>query len=394
MMDDGAAKMTAQPNGGTAQRPMAGPAQKVTENLAEMTIVQILGVPDSAETNRLWSNVVRALDALGVKASVDIVQSIDLFIQHKINGIPALIVNGNVVLQKHVPSEDELKLLLKMLDLNKSKAIAMKKIIVPTDFSEVAVSAYQYAIEMAAHQSAALQVVHVHYPEMSPETTYQMEPNQYLIDSKDRMLASFVVEGKAAVPVTKSLRIGFPVEEIVGAAQEAHADLIVMGTTGEHGLIDRWFGSVSSNVAQKAGCPVLLVPPGVRFKDYDRILYASNFESTNEEMLHRLVNFALLFKADIHFVHVEGDDATNGYKEVENKLFNILFKDKEPPFSFTMSQVEGRSVADGLNDYALKHQIDLSVIVSPHRSFWDSLFHKSVTKALALNTSIPLMVLH
>lgn len=364
------------------------------QKLSEMTIIQILGVTDSLETNRLRIHVVQALEEIGMKAIVEIVHSVDKFIHYKINGIPALIVDGTVVLQKHVPGVEELKVLLKMFDKSTANVLKMKKLLVPTDFSEVASGAFQYALAMAAEQGAQIKVIHVHYPELSPETTYQMEPNQFLMDSKTEMLKKFAAPDPQKQRIETELKVGFPVEEIIYAAEEFGADLIVMGTTGERGLIDRVFGSISSNVAKKATCPVILVPNQAKFKNFDRILYASNFDSISEDMLKRLVNFALRFKADIHFVHVEGDEGGKEYQEVENQLFNILFKEREPSFAFTMSKVEGKSVAESLHEYAIKHQIDLTVAVSPHRSFWENIFHRSVTKSMAMSAEIPLMVLH
>ena len=66
----------------------------------------------------------------------------------------------------------------------------------------------------------------------------------------------------------------------------------------------------------------------------------------------------------------------------------------EPPFAFTMSRVAGHTVAEGLNDYAVRHRIDLIVMARPNRDFWENIFHKSVTKAMALNTKLPILIFH
>ena len=65
-----------------------------------------------------------------------------------------------------------------------------------------------------------------------------------------------------------------------------------------------------------------------------------------------------------------------------------------PDFSFEIAEVDGETVAEGLNNYIQDHPMDLVVMVNLHRKFWDGLFHKSRTKQMALTTKTPLMVLH
>ncbi|MFM9952206.1 MAG: universal stress protein [Saprospiraceae bacterium] len=47
-----------------------------------------------------------------------------------------------------------------------------------------------------------------------------------------------------------------------------------------------------------------------------------------------------------------------------------------------------------MNQYAEMEKIDLIVMATRHRSFWEQLFHKSQTKQMALHTHLPMLVLH
>ncbi|GIV31289.1 MAG: hypothetical protein KatS3mg029_0640 [Saprospiraceae bacterium] len=123
------------------------------------------------------------------------------------------------------------------------------------------------------------------------------------------------------------------------------------------------------------------------------MLFASDFEGTTPETLQYLNSIIDTLGGNVHFVHVERDDTSSTYKEIEQRIFNILFESGEPHYSFTMSKVEGPDVVEALSTYADQHGIDLIILVHPHRSFWESIFHKSVTRAMALNSRIPLMVL-
>jgi len=63
------------------------------------------------------------------------------------------------------------------------------------------------------------------------------------------------------VTVEPHVRVGSPAEEIVKAARDTHADLIVIATHGRGGLSRVLFGSVTERVVRHAPCPVLTVRP-------------------------------------------------------------------------------------------------------------------------------------
>ncbi|MCB9081625.1 MAG: universal stress protein [Lewinellaceae bacterium] len=276
----------------------------------------------------------------------------------------------------------------------------MKKILVPTDFSDTAKCALGYARHLAElWPDAAIDVVHLYLPATAAEYPNIVAPVPELIKAREDSLKLFLQESEAdcagqvavKIPVNAELRIGFPADEIV--AESSNYDLIVMGTTGENDLLDNLFGSVSSLVARKASCPVILVPRLVEFSPINHILFASNYESAEDKMLDKLIAFNESFKATVHFVHVR-EEKDQSYSRTMEDIFQDLFRKGEPSFAFEMDEVVGESISDALNTYSEEKHIDLVVMVARKRSFWDNFFHRSQTKRMALNTKLPLMVLH
>ena len=165
-----------------------------------------------------------------------------------------------------------------------------------------------------------------------------------------------------------------------------------MSTTSKHGVLDKFFGSISSAVSRKANTPVLLIPNGVSFKPFKNILYATNADSSDEYLVEEIIKFSELFKSNIHFVHVQENNKTED--QIEEELFKTIFKERASTFAFNIAKIKNESVAQGINNYAEKEQIDLIVFITRHRNFWGNLMHKSMTKRMALNTKFPLLVLH
>jgi nucleotide-binding universal stress UspA family protein len=272
----------------------------------------------------------------------------------------------------------------------------MKKLLIPTDFSDASRNAFHYAMELGKQMKLeSILLTHVFLPDTSSETDF-LPPIGELMKSREEMLKSFydeMVEKHAPLPciLQTEVKVGFPADELAKASEDF--DLIIMGKTGQNNLLDRIFGSVSSSVAQRSYCPVLLVPDDATFKPYKNIVYASYYQASDRDMVERLMGFNAAFNAHLHFVHVkEGDD--DGFAADQAEIFAELFEKGDPSFSFDMAEVENDSVAEGLSQYAHQANAELVVMATRHRGFWQNIVHRSQTKRMALTTDLPLIVLH
>ncbi len=142
--------------------------------------------------------------------------------------------------------------------------VAIKKILVPTDFSPPARDALRYAVELAKSWSAELTILHalepvLTYPIYGIETPITI-PQQDLVRRNIEQQMSRLVEDEiqGAVKVKTLIREGRAPVEIVRAAREEHVDLIVIGSAGYSAFTYALLGSTAEKVARKATCPVLL----------------------------------------------------------------------------------------------------------------------------------------
>ncbi len=273
----------------------------------------------------------------------------------------------------------------------------MKKILVPTDFSATARCAMAYALELSkTMDQAQIDLVHLYLPATAAEYPNIVPPIAEMMEAQEKMLANFADETRklslVSTPINTHLIVGFPADEIVRLSQEY--DLVVIGATGESDVLDNMFGSVSSHVARKSKCPVILVPKGVTFQPIEHILYASNYESADTGMIRSLMDFNQKFGAKLHFVHVRSDDPTDDFEKTRDLIFTDLFEKGEPGFAFEIEEIEGGDVRKAIQTFAERADIDLIVMVVKKRGFWDGLFHRSQTRQMALRTSKPLMMLH
>ncbi len=138
-----------------------------------------------------------------------------------------------------------------------------KKILIPIDLSSYSLVAVEYGQEVAALFDAELVVLYVEEHNRKKHesrlTGAQLESRRKeLIGVVQRLLINYdLVQRSMRIEV----RFGSPVREIIHAAEELQADLIVMSTHGRTGLRHVLVGSVAEKVVRFAKCPVLTVKP-------------------------------------------------------------------------------------------------------------------------------------
>jgi nucleotide-binding universal stress UspA family protein len=142
----------------------------------------------------------------------------------------------------------------------------IKKILAPTDFSELSKIGIRYALEAARDVSAEVVVYHViDFGGDWTNVRAAHAPYRDMLENSrqvlDRFLASNFADCIDLVEVRQVIEFGTPHKNIVEVAATEDVDLIVMSTHGRTGLDHLILGSVAEKVVARAPCPVLIVPP-------------------------------------------------------------------------------------------------------------------------------------
>jgi nucleotide-binding universal stress UspA family protein len=141
----------------------------------------------------------------------------------------------------------------------------IRRILVPTDFSEMARHALEYALALAAPLGASVDLLHVWQPprHVSPDILLLVPSSPAAplemvgLAAASRHLLEFVEPYRShPVPLRTRLEVGTPADVILRVADEGY-ELIIMGTHGRTGLARFVLGSVARRVATHAPCPVL-----------------------------------------------------------------------------------------------------------------------------------------
>ena len=145
-----------------------------------------------------------------------------------------------------------------------------ERILVTTDFSEAGDHAMAHAFRMAADHGAEVLLLHVLETVVAPNPLYaHYYPTELLTPevraraetaTREALLERVPKTGPLAnIPHREIVRHGMPAEEIIRAAQEEHAGLVVISTHGHTGLKRFILGSTAERVIRHVQCPVLVV---------------------------------------------------------------------------------------------------------------------------------------
>lgn len=272
----------------------------------------------------------------------------------------------------------------------------MKTILVPTDYSQVADNALNYAIELAIFSNAKLVLLHAYQvPVPTGEVPIMLITPQELekenLNRIKKLEAKIYAQTGGKVQTESLVRSGFIIEEITAVIKEKNADLVVMGITGEKAGA-MLIGSHTAALMRQTQTPVLVVPRDARFKEVSKIVLAYNYnETVNAKVINKIKAFAKLFNAKILVLDVEKPVAVPMY---ENTAAGESLERSLKGVDHAMFFSSAEDIADGINEFADDHRCDWVAMIPHKHNLLDRIMHKSNTKKMAFHTHIPLLSIH
>ena len=267
----------------------------------------------------------------------------------------------------------------------------MKTILVPTDFSDAANNAAEYAIYLSQDLNAKVILFHVyHIPMVVPETpVMELTPDDIEKENETLLKESVAqLEERTGVTVSYKTKMGFAADEIM---QEEDISFIVMGMKGVGKFSESLMGSVTTAVLRKSKRPVLVIPEKAVYKRPGKIVFACDYKpGTNMHTLDMLKDLLKAFGSKLYVLNVKKqreivsvNEAIAGVK-LENELYDV-----EHVYYFP----ENDDLVEGINEFVETHQADMVVTIPHVYSLIERIFHKSISKKMAFHIHLPLLAL-
>ena len=271
-----------------------------------------------------------------------------------------------------------------------------RRVLIPTDFSKNAENAVRYAFQIFEDSENTEFVL------LNAYDIPRGGSNTMLVSITD-ILKRYSVEGLNKClkkmrdsGVEKNIRLESRHGSLSSVIQEMlkqeKFNLVVMGTLGAGGLKKVLLGSNTSDVVKRIKRPILIVPHEARYSRPDNILITTDFKKVKrDEQIEKLREFALSIDAKISVLNVH-DEGKN--VDMEEAMKTSGLADLLEGLEVTCYDEENDDVIEGIDNFVKNHDIKIIAMIVRELNFLDSLFHKSLTKQMAMRTQIPMLALH
>jgi len=260
----------------------------------------------------------------------------------------------------------------------------MKKILVPTDFSEQAGFALDLALGIARKNDAEIILLNVlDIPggaaftagntgfDMGTAPGYSAQMDHvYVVQlhdkTKERLEKIVREERFKGVNIRYKLQIGNPYSSIAEEIAENDVNLVVMGTTGASGVRELLIGSNTEKVVRLAKCPVLTIKEKVDVDSIKDIAFASDFSDRQQNVATELKKLQKLFNARLHLVKINTPSAFETTRQIRKDIED--FAERYQLENYTVNIYCDKLEEEGIIYFADDIDADLIALATHGRS--------------------------
>ncbi|MEA5258736.1 universal stress protein [Arcicella aquatica] len=273
----------------------------------------------------------------------------------------------------------------------------MKTILFPTDFSDNAKHAAQYAGMLARLFNARVVLLNIYSIPIISEYQLPSDIENFINRNRkeaEQNLEKFTVDfikksGLVPERITQKVEYGLATDKIVSIANQIQVDLIVMGTKGASNVFERWLGTHSQEVMKTANCPVWVIPANAPINYPQHLLYAADFQGDEVAAIQKILTTTQPLGAKCKVVHIHDYFEPNvGYAIQEMKGF---LEDKFQGDNLEVKCINRAEIIEGLETYIKNHKPDVIVLAIHEKSLLDRFFNESVTKHFIQEGDLPLL---
>jgi nucleotide-binding universal stress UspA family protein len=276
----------------------------------------------------------------------------------------------------------------------------MRKIVVPTDFSENSFNALKYACEIFKYEHSEIFILHAYADEV-----YQLgniTDRNLLNKKKDE------VEERSASSLQELLQrireyspnpqhtfkilpvFGSLIDEVNDLVNRENIDIVVMGTRGAANDRSITFGSNTLMVMKYVQCPVMAIPEGYAYHPPRELLFPTNYLIPYKRReLKLLCELTHSFRSNIHLLYIDPMKKLS-LRQEDNKEF-LKRELRKANLAFETTEEKDKTIA--ITKYIVHQNIDMLIMMNTRHSHLEDMLMPSTVNTLGLHIKIPFLVL-
>ncbi|TDN87140.1 nucleotide-binding universal stress UspA family protein [Salegentibacter sp. 24] len=270
----------------------------------------------------------------------------------------------------------------------------MKYILIPTDFSESAVNASEFGIEMAKVLGYPLRFLHsvptrVDWSKLNVEEEKKYPETKEQINTAREQLKNWEKNAiKEGVEADHSLIFNTGMDELINFVNPEHYELVIMGTHGTQGF-EKIMGSNTQKLIRQSKVPVLAIKHQFDFNRLKKVLIATDLKEVSQKAFQKVYRILQKLNLEKELVYINTPYDFKEQDEIDNitKTFLENIQVKEIKIACFNANNEVRGIGMALN----KIKPDLFTSISHKRTGFDTIFSPSITEEIINNYDIPVL---
>lgn len=270
----------------------------------------------------------------------------------------------------------------------------MKKILVPTDFSNHAYYALKVASEIAKKNDGEVIILHMlELPQQGGDAlgTGHDVPEIMLfkkvaLSRLDDLMNDPCLDG---VKVSRVIQFELAFDGIMNISKINDVDLVVMGSHGASGFKEMFIGSNAEKVVRNSEVPVLIIKKDRSSFNIDKFVFASDFTDEIKESFEKAVKFANEFDAELHLVMINTPSSFKpthlSHQIMDDFIANFTIR------KFSKHIYNDTSVENGILNFANHIDADLIGMSTHGRKGLAHFFNGSISEDLVNHSLRPVV---
>lgn len=276
----------------------------------------------------------------------------------------------------------------------------MRKILIPTDFSDNAMNALQYACELFKYDISEFFIMHAYQDEV--------HANEALLSRETLDEVTNIISDKSQVQLNDTIKRikkispnprhnyslisanNLLIDEADKIVDQENIDIIVMGTRGKTNDRKLTFGSHTLQVLKYVQCPVLAIPENYKYTPPKHILFPTNYMIPYKRReLKLLCEMAHPYRASIDMLYISNSTKLS-LRQEDNQNF---IKDELCKNSINFKTIIDKNITNTIYKYMKENHTDMLVMVNTRHSFLENFLLQSTIDKISLYIDIPFLAL-
>jgi nucleotide-binding universal stress UspA family protein len=276
----------------------------------------------------------------------------------------------------------------------------MKKILIPIDFSENAINAIKYALELFKDEFCKFYILHAYQEDIYLSTvpvTKEIikeviravgKDSQLQLNNTLKQIKKLSKNSKHVFKIISANNI--LVDEVDRIVEEKNIDLIVMGTRGKTNNKKLTFGSHTLQVLKYVKCPVLVIPESYIYKVPNHILFATDYSMPYQKReLELLGEIASDNNSIIDLLYISDGNNLSIRQESNQSFIKENLRNTKVHFKIA----KDKNISNEIYAYIKNYETDILVMINRRHSFLENILFQDNVDKISLFIDIPFLAL-